>query len=95
MAKIEGRATLEMRVTISLSEKEAGALDALIGYGVDEFLKAFYEKMGRAYLEPYEEGLRSLFESRGTLSGLIDRANTARKVFSGEMKAVRVEKDTV
>lgn len=44
-----------------LTEGEARALDALAGYGTDEFLKTFYEHMGKAYLEPYAEDLRDLF----------------------------------
>jgi hypothetical protein len=84
MAKIDGRATLALRVTFELSEEEAGALDALLGYGADAFLEVFYAKMGKAYLQPYERGFRSLCESRGDLMALIDRARDARKVFTGE-----------
>ena len=88
MARIEGRPTLEVRVIFSLSEAEAGALDAIIGYGVEPFLEVFYEKMGKAYLQPYENGLRSLFESRGQLLHVIESANAARKVFAGTHVAV-------
>lgn len=48
---------------LSLSEAEARALAQLFGYGVDEFLKAFYERLGRGYLEPHEHGIRSLAET--------------------------------
>ena len=89
MAVIDGRPTLQLHVTISLSEQEAGALDALIGYGIEPFLKVFYEHMGKAYLHPYEPGLRSLFESRGQLKHLIDQAAKARGVFAGTHIAVR------
>lgn len=43
---------------LTLSEHEARALSQLFGYGVDQFLKVFYEHLGRAYLEPHEHGLR-------------------------------------
>lgn len=66
MAKIEGRPKVTMTVSIALTEEEACALDALAGYGVDEFLRIFYEKMGRAYLQPHEAGLRSLFGQQYT-----------------------------
>jgi hypothetical protein len=53
---------LDFKTRLDLNESESRALDALAGYGTDSFLKIFYEKMGRHYLEPYEDGLRSLFE---------------------------------
>ena len=81
MAKVIGRATVELRVIVELTEEEAGALDALFGYDVGEFLKTFYEKMGRACLEPYEKGLRSLHASRGFLAGSLERARKARETF--------------
>lgn len=46
---------------LTLDEGELAALDALVGYGDDAFLKVFYEKMGEAYLKPHEKSLRSLF----------------------------------
>jgi hypothetical protein len=88
MAKIEGRPSISASVVIALTESEAGALDALAGYGVDVFLETFYAKMGRAYLEPYEAGLRSLFEAvHGgpcSVKNVLDRARDARQVFTGE-----------
>ncbi len=92
MAKIEGRPTVKMEVCLRLTEAEAGALDALVGYGIDPFLEVFY-KLGRAYMEPYEDGLRSLFESvragEGSVRGLLERASDAREVFTGTKIAVR------
>jgi hypothetical protein len=63
MATIQGFPTITGHITIRLSEEEAGALDALVGYGAEEFLKAFYQHLGQAYLKPHESGLKSLFES--------------------------------
>lgn len=92
MAKITGRPSISASVTIELTEEEAGALDAIVGYGVDPFLEAFYEKLGKSYLQPFEAGLRSLFESvrcgPGSVQGVLDRARAARAVFSGEKVAV-------
>ncbi len=91
MAKIEGRPTVKMEVCLQLTEAEAGALDALVGYGIDPFLEVFY-KLGRAYMEPYEDGLRSLFESvrtgEGSVRGLLEKARDAREVFTGTKVAV-------
>lgn len=63
MATIDCRSTIQAHITLRLNEDEAAALDALVGYGVESFLKVFYEHMGRAYLQPHEKGLRSLFDS--------------------------------
>lgn len=72
-------------ISIRLTEVEAAALDALAGYGIEPFLEAFYEKMGRSYLEPHEAGLRSLFTSvqRGDacVANLLRKAKQARETF--------------
>ncbi len=61
--KVEPKTTLTWNVTITIDESEARALDALAGYGTDEFIKTFYEKMGKSYLQPHEKGLQRLFAS--------------------------------
>jgi hypothetical protein len=82
MAAIEGRPKIELQVTIALTEAEARALDGLVGYGDDAFVKAFYESLGQHYLKPHEAGLRSLFRSvRAQLPCVLDRVNAARKAF--------------
>ncbi len=69
-----------MEATISLSENELRALEALAGYGTDKFLEVFYENMGKHYLTPHEAGLRSLFESvRGDGRSLLHRIDAARE----------------
>lgn len=54
---------ITVTATLTLTEEELGALDALAGYGHKGFLEVFYEKMGEAYMKPYEKGLISLFET--------------------------------
>lgn len=87
MAKIGCRPNISATITLHLSEEEAGALDALVGYGFKPFIEAFYKHLGKAYLEPYEAGLRSLFESvrsgDASVSGFLQKANEARAVFDG------------
>lgn len=65
MAIIENKLDLQLkiRVNIELTEVEARALDAMVGYGFDPFKKVFYEKLGQAYMKPHEEGLKSLFDT--------------------------------
>ena len=91
MAKIGAISTIGPRITIELNESEAAALDAIVGYGADSFIKAFYKELGRSYLEPHEAGLRSLFEAvrsgDASVSQFLDRAKQARYVFAnGKMK---------
>lgn len=94
MAIISARPRIETRITIDLSEAEAGALDALAGYGTDEFLECFYKHMGKAYLQPYEAGLRSLFDSvrHGTagVALFLQRSRDAQSVFTGQKVAAYV-----
>ena len=54
--------TLKFECSLSLNESQSRAMKALACYGIDSFLEVFYDKMGKSYLEPHEEGLRSLFE---------------------------------
>jgi hypothetical protein len=56
-------ATLTFSATLTLNETEVRALDALVGYGDDAFIKAFYETLGKAYMRDHEAGLRSAFEA--------------------------------
>jgi len=61
MEKINSTSTMEFQVTLKLNEKEARALQAIAGYGSVEFLKCFYEHLGKHYLQPNESGVQSLF----------------------------------
>ena len=91
MAKIIGCGEIRGEVTLVMTEAEAKALDALVGYGPQNFLKVFYEHLGKAYLEPHERGLRSLFESvrngEGSVSNFLKRVHDARDVFNGKKNA--------
>lgn len=87
MAQIIGRPNIELRIALELTESEARALDALVGYGDDAFLEVFYAKLGKAYMEEHEMGLRSLFRSvRDLMPALLSRTDDARQVFSGAAK---------
>lgn len=79
MAEIKKlQAKIEARAELVLSESELRALDALAGYGTDEFIKAFYKVMGEHYLRPYEEGLRSFLSSVRSCAGLARDAEECR-----------------
>jgi hypothetical protein len=82
MAKITERPHITLHVDFSVNEAEARALDALVGYGDDAFIKQFYEKLGAAYLEQHEAGLRSFFTSvRQFMPHILHRTDKARETF--------------
>lgn len=51
----------ELEVHFVLNYEQAKALDAMAGYGADAFLEVFKSKLGKHYITPYENGIRSLF----------------------------------
>lgn len=61
MAVVECNIGVTLGAKIDFNEVELRALNAMAGYGVEPFLKVFYEKLGAAYMKPYEAGIRSLF----------------------------------
>jgi hypothetical protein len=82
MANFVAKPTIKFEINMTLTESEARALEALMGYGLDTFIKVFYQHMGKHYLEPHETGLISLFESRQRLLdqlGRIDNIKDAAK----------------
>lgn len=82
MAIITQRPTVQVSANFLLDEEELRALDALVGYGTDKFIDAFYKVMGKAYLEPHAAGLRRLFETFSKhVPGILSRANAAREAF--------------
>lgn len=85
MAEIVQRPKVEVTATMQFSEAELRALDALVCYGSDAFIKVFYEHMGKHYMKPHEAGLRTLFESvRQIVPGILQRTDDARRVFTGQ-----------
>lgn len=78
--KTEVNTRVLFNVKCVLEEDELRALDALVGYGFNAFLKCFYEHMGKAYLEPYEKDLKALFEKVQSLRPEIDKIKEMRKL---------------
>lgn len=74
MARTTSTAVMTFSATLTLTEVEVRALDALVGYGDDAFLKHFKEKLGTAYIRDHEKGLRSAFTAirRDVLPALHD-----------------------
>lgn len=74
---------------LDLSEVELRALDALVGYGVDNFLRVFYANLGQHYLKPHEAGVRLLFGTIGRgVPQQLARIEAARELLAtGVIKA--------
>lgn len=82
MAEILGHPNVTLTMTIALSEGEARALDAMAGYGDDAFIIAFYEHLGKSYMEKHEDGLRKFLKTiRQFMPGVLSRVDAARKEF--------------
>lgn len=81
------RIKLDYQIEFILNEHEAKALDALAGYGIDSFLKVFYDRMGRHYLQPHEIGLISLFNKIKSLREPIAQIDHLNK----EIRAIKLK----
>jgi hypothetical protein len=77
---------LNFHVECQLTESEVRALDALAGYGLESFLKAFYSGCGRHYLEPHVKGLETLFEKAQAMNQNIYEIDNIRKLISEKIK---------
>lgn len=91
-------ATLSFGAEITLNETEIRALDALVGYGDDAFLKHFKEKLGEAYIRKHEAGLKSFFGAvrRDVLPALSDIDQARRDlVLAIEARAKKAVADRV
>lgn len=63
MTTIAVKTVMKFEGTLTLDESEMRALEAMVGYGVEPFLKVFYDKLGKHYMRDHEQGLRSLFKA--------------------------------
>lgn len=89
MAKARPTADVDLQIAFTVNEREARALEALVGYGDKAFLETFYKYMGQSYLQPHEKGLISFFATvRASVSGPLQRVNEARDVFAGRKRAL-------
>lgn len=59
--KYKNGVEVHFKTKITISECAGRALDALVGYGDDAFLKHFKEKLGESYIRDHEEGLKEFF----------------------------------
>lgn len=74
--------SISLSVQITLTETEARALVAIMGYEADGFIRGFYKQMGRHYLEPHAHAVPGLFKSvKEQLNPALCRVDAARTAF--------------
>ncbi len=78
--KAEISTKISFSVKCELTEGELRALDALVGYGFENFIKMFYSGLGKHYMEPYEKDLKELFAKIELLRPEIHTINEAKKL---------------
>lgn len=77
---ITSASKIEGSVTLVLTEGEARALDAIVGYGSKVFVEWFYKTHGQHYLKPHAKSMESLFEkARTQLPAHLRKFDEARK----------------
>lgn len=82
MATITGRANIDLKLAFVITETEARALSAMVGYGYDGFIETFKKHMGEHYMRGHEGGLKLFFESvRGIVDGELHKLDKARAIF--------------
>jgi hypothetical protein len=54
---------LNFELTLTITEDELRALDGLVGYGYDAFIKKFKSELGSHYIQDHEKGLKNFFET--------------------------------
>jgi hypothetical protein len=84
MAIFKTTTAIEAKATIEFNESELRALEAMTGYGIKAFLEVFYSKLGKAYMQPHEKGLRSLFDTvKPPVSQALREVDQARNILRG------------
>lgn len=67
---------LDITVKIELTLEEAEALKQMTAYGAESFLQGYYKQLGKSYMQPHENGIKSLFETiNKTLPNEISKAD--------------------
>lgn len=85
MAKAITKPQVSVSIQIQIDEVEAAALIDLAGYGVNQFIEAFYEKLGRSYMQKHEAGLRRFLETiTAEVSPAVIQAQAVRELLAGK-----------
>lgn len=76
--KAEFNININFSVKAELTEGELRALDALVGYGFDSFMKVFKVNLGEHYIGPFEKDMKALFDKIETLRPRISEIDKVR-----------------
>ncbi len=58
---VKSKIDLDIKIILELSISEARALNEMVKYGDKAFLEGYYKQLGKSYMQPYENGVKSLF----------------------------------
>jgi len=79
MASVNVKTHIE--ATVTFDEVQLRALDGMLGYGKEAFLKCFYTQCGTYYLKPYEAGVDSLFDKlKQEVSDALHKIDKIKKI---------------
>ena len=81
--EIKSKVELDLKIQLNLSLGEARALTEIIAYGVEPFLKVYYEHLGQSTLKREEAGVKSLFKTLETLRSRIHESEEIIKAVEG------------
>jgi len=85
----KSQATVSFSINLNLTLGQAKALDAIVGYGPDLFVKWFYQTHGKSYLKPHEQDMRELFSvCKNELGNEISKIETAKKTINEALKLI-------
>lgn len=80
---IDSKPSIDLKFKFEVNEKEARALDALVGYDFDNFVKVFKSGLGAHYIDGHEESLRGIFSQlRNSIPQALLRLELAQKEFA-------------
>lgn len=83
MATLSGNPSIELSVTLTLTEAEARALLELSAYDAREIVRVINDNLSVSLVTNHRNGLVSLLKTCGPpLSDIITRINTARQAFT-------------
>jgi hypothetical protein len=84
MAQIRSQiADIDAKIVLILSEDEARALEAIVGYGPEKFIEWFEKNHGKHYISKAKLGIKSLFETtRRELPQHISKLEDARNLLN-------------
>ena len=82
-AKPNQKVGVDLTISVTLTETEARALDALCGYegGAKSFIQAFKDSHGSYYLEPFESGVYDIFKCvKDEIGPALSKIDNIRKI---------------